>query len=166
MTIHTYSLSSIFALQAQEVVSLQCGETIKTINRYGRRNDLHIHWIKAHVGNPGNERADELAKKGTLLPPQSNIALSVRSRKKRYREHMRSKWSARASCVSTRPRTSRRRESSTGSSRPRTRTEVPKRENPPEAYDRSVFFVYKGNSCTMAVSHAITCIWTKYITDN
>ena len=92
VTIHTDSLSSIFALQAQEIVSLQCGETIRAINRYGRRNDLRIHWIKAHVGNPGNERADELAKNGTLLPPQSHIALSVRSRKKMYHEHMRSKW--------------------------------------------------------------------------
>ena len=92
VTIHTDSLSSIFALQAQEIVSLQCGETIRAINRYGRRNDLRIHWIKAHVGNPWNERADKLAKQGTFLPPQSHIALSVRSRKKMYHEHMRSQW--------------------------------------------------------------------------
>ena len=30
---------------------------------------LTIKWIKAHVGHPGNEYADELAKKGTEMTP-------------------------------------------------------------------------------------------------
>jgi ribonuclease HI len=27
---------------------------------------IKIHWIKAHVGHEGNERADQLAKKGAV----------------------------------------------------------------------------------------------------
>ena len=41
-----------------------------------RKNQLSIHWIKAHVGHPGNERADTLAKLGTKLPPQGDMGLS------------------------------------------------------------------------------------------
>ena len=31
-------------------------------------NRVTLHWIKAHVGHPGNEKADELAKKGAQNP--------------------------------------------------------------------------------------------------
>ena len=93
VTIHTDSLSAIHALQKHEIVSHQCLQTINRINLYGTHNDLRIHWIKAHAGNPGNERADELAKAGTKLPPPCTLVkLSLKSRKLMYREHTYLSW--------------------------------------------------------------------------
>jgi len=29
-----------------------------------QRHDINWKWVKGHVGNPGNEKADELARQG------------------------------------------------------------------------------------------------------
>ena len=92
VTIHTDSLSAIQALQSPDIVSQQCLQTLEQINNYGAHNDLRIHWIKAHAGNPGNERADELAKAGTTLPAQHTTKLSVRTRKAMYRSNTYQLW--------------------------------------------------------------------------
>lgn len=31
------------------------------------KHQVHWHWIKGHAGNPGNEKADELANRGVEL---------------------------------------------------------------------------------------------------
>lgn len=33
-----------------------------------QRHDITWHWVKGHTGHPGNERADELARKGISEP--------------------------------------------------------------------------------------------------
>ncbi|WP_239423937.1 ribonuclease HI [Snodgrassella communis] len=35
------------------------------------KHQVHWHWIKGHAGNPGNEKADELANRGVELIKQS-----------------------------------------------------------------------------------------------
>lgn len=35
------------------------------------KHQVHWHWIKGHTGNPGNEKADELANRGVELIKQS-----------------------------------------------------------------------------------------------
>ena len=84
VTIHSDSLSAIQALQGTEITSAQCHRTLLAVNEYGKKNQLSIHWIKAHVGHPGNERADTLAKLGTKLPPQGDMGLSPKIIKAEY----------------------------------------------------------------------------------
>jgi ribonuclease HI len=33
-----------------------------------QHHDINWHWVKGHAGDPGNERADELARKGIVSP--------------------------------------------------------------------------------------------------
>ncbi|PAV26365.1 ribonuclease HI [Tamilnaduibacter salinus] len=39
-------------------------ELWQQLDELARRHDVEWHWVKGHAGNPGNERADELANEG------------------------------------------------------------------------------------------------------
>ncbi len=43
------------------------------LDRSRQRHDVSWHWVKGHAGNPGNERADELARAG-MAPYQAGNA--------------------------------------------------------------------------------------------
>ncbi len=49
------------------------GKPVKNADLWARldeaatRHDMHWHWIKGHAGHPENERADELANRGTPI---------------------------------------------------------------------------------------------------
>ena len=67
-------------------------------------NKITLHWIKAHVGHEGNERADSLTKQGTslVIPPVSppnnpNILptpIPLSHVKKLSRERSLAKWNS------------------------------------------------------------------------
>ena len=92
VSLHSDSLSSIQALQKQDVLSLQCYRTHLAVKRFSAKADLRIHWIKAHVGHPGNERADELAKAGLQSDNFSDVGMSLRHCKLLFREASCKEW--------------------------------------------------------------------------
>ena len=67
ITIHSDSQASLDALDKETINSKTVLTCIEALNLLGSNNDLDLKWIKAHVGNPGNETADSLAKMGTTL---------------------------------------------------------------------------------------------------
>ncbi|MBV6272416.1 ribonuclease HI [Alcaligenaceae bacterium CGII-47] len=39
------------------------------LDALAQQHELHWKWVKGHAGDPGNERADELANQGVLMAP-------------------------------------------------------------------------------------------------
>jgi len=65
MHILTDSQSALKALQTPIQTSRQVNEVVNRLNQIqGEGIDVQLHWIRAHVGHEGNERADTLAKLG------------------------------------------------------------------------------------------------------
>ena len=73
------SQAALLALQSSEVSSRLVLQTMHAVNEIVAGSKIFV-WTKAHVGTPGNERADQLAKEATLLtnevaipPPASTL---------------------------------------------------------------------------------------------
>ena len=65
------SRSALQALENPKVTSRAVADTIQTLNLLGRTTrSTTLNWIPAHRGLFGNERADSLAKLGTISPDQ------------------------------------------------------------------------------------------------
>ena len=58
----------------------------------GKTSNITLHWIKAHVGYPGNERADTLAKLGTKMKDLERIPVPRSFVKFTLNETMLSIW--------------------------------------------------------------------------
>ena len=67
ITFFSDSQASLAALDHLTVKSDTVNRCIKTLNKLGKKNKIHLRWVKAHVGIHGNEIADFLAKKGSSL---------------------------------------------------------------------------------------------------
>ena len=69
--IYTDNQSVVHSLKSKETTNKTVQDLKLSLNAKCRENSLQISikWIKAHIGYPGNEYADELAKKGTELRP-------------------------------------------------------------------------------------------------
>jgi ribonuclease HI/retron-type reverse transcriptase len=70
VVIYSDSRAALLALASSRVTSKFTKEAIIALNDASISNEVYLRWIKAHVGIPGNEEADKLAKigsKGTHL---------------------------------------------------------------------------------------------------
>ena len=63
--LYSDSRSGLTALQDADSRTELVIEIQDILNTWQGRTAVEFHWIKAHVGHPGNERADELAKAGS-----------------------------------------------------------------------------------------------------
>ena len=64
ITFHSDSQATLASLSKYAVSSGSVAKCITALNALGKQNRVHLRWVKAHVGTPGNERADLLAKRG------------------------------------------------------------------------------------------------------
>ena len=65
------SQAAIHSLIATKQRSKTVITTTKALNKLGLTNVVNVHWVPAHAGHPGNERADTLAKLGAS--PDNNL---------------------------------------------------------------------------------------------
>ena len=62
----TDSQAAIMALSSHKVTSRLVWECIKTLNELAEHNKITLMWVPGHCGVEGNEKADELAKQGSM----------------------------------------------------------------------------------------------------
>ena len=60
------SQATLLALDATTIRTISTQETATALNSLGKHNRLSLLWIPAHSDYAGNEKADSLAKKGSL----------------------------------------------------------------------------------------------------
>ena len=83
ITFYSDSQASLAALNKLTIKSDTVEKCLNTLNDLGNKNKVHLRWVKAHVGIPGNETADFLAKRGSSLgdgPSNELLTPKVRQR--------------------------------------------------------------------------------------
>ena len=95
ITFYSDSQASLAALNKLTVNSDSVEKCIDTLNALGKKNKIHIRWVKAHVGIHGNEIADFLAKKGSSLGdgPTNILPTPKVKQKNEINDYFHKKWS-------------------------------------------------------------------------
>jgi len=108
ITVYIDSQAALYAVKKYTVTSKLVKSTIETLNESGNKNFVSLRWVKAHVGHPGNEKADELAKKGasdrSLLSgdlPAVSINFVKNHLRSKFEEHWSEIWHKRIDCRQT-----------------------------------------------------------------
>jgi ribonuclease HI len=63
--IHVYSQAALQSLIKSQITSKTVHQTVELLRELAGRHTVTLQWVKAHVGIPGNEMADEAAKAGS-----------------------------------------------------------------------------------------------------
>ena len=94
ITFFSDSQASLAALNKLTVNSDTVDKCINALNVLGTKNKVHLRWVKAHVGIPGNEVADFLAKRGTTLGegPSNDMWPAVAKQKAEIKSYFHKKW--------------------------------------------------------------------------
>ena len=89
------SQASLAALNKLTVNSDTVEKCLNALNALGKKNKVHIRWVKAHVGIRGNEIADYLAKRGSSLEdgPTNELLTPKVNQKNQIDIYFQNKWS-------------------------------------------------------------------------
>lgn len=108
--IYSDSQAALNALAKHTYNSRTVEKCIQSLNQAARSQLVRLQWVRAHVGHPGNERADELAKLGAMGMHQGTVRIpslptspaSIRLEcKKLLLAKWTQKWQSRPDCRQT-----------------------------------------------------------------
>ena len=93
IVIFTDAKSVLQSLEGENASDTRLKNISNTIHKLisSHKVDVILQWIPGHVGLPGNERADKLAKMGAQCP-QTNQITSMRTAKQIINENMKKAW--------------------------------------------------------------------------
>ena len=94
ITFYSDSQASLAALDKLSVKSDTVEKCLNVLNALGKKNKVHLKWVKAHVGIHGNEVADFLAKRGSSLGdgPTNELLTPQINQRNKIKEFFHKKW--------------------------------------------------------------------------
>ena len=96
ITFYSDSQASLAALNKLTINSDAVFKCWEALNELGKKNKVHLRWVKAHVGIGGNEVADFLAKRGSSLRegPSDEVLIPKVNQRLEIEKYFHKKWTA------------------------------------------------------------------------